>query len=292
MSATRPITLRDGFVFPEAPRWHEGRLWFSDIQAHRLMTLSPDGVAEIIADFDDEPSGLGFLPDGAPVVALRRQRILVRLDGDGHGTHADLSEYTGPAVGSGPPPHDYMLNDMVVSESGHCFVDLYYRRDHDDAGLPLGEALLCVGPDGSHRIAADALLGPNGIAITSDGATLIVAEMAARRLTAFTLSNQGVLSNRRVFADLGEHRPDGICLDAEGAVWVAAPGSKQVLRVREGGGVADSIAMESAPVACMLGGDDRRTLFIATADFTLERLSESKGAIAQCRVEVEAAGRP
>ena len=285
--------LLDGLVFPESPRWHDGRLWFSDIQAHRVISVGLNGDSQIVGEFDDEPSGLGFLSDGSLLVVLRVQRQLVCLEANRMRAYANLREYSGPAVGTGPPPSDYLLNDMVVDARGRAYIDKFMRRHAQDQGADLGESLLFVSAEGHHRVAADGLMGPNGLAVTPDGRTLIVAESPLNRLTAFTVQPDGSLTDRRLFAHLGQHRPDGICLDEEGAVWVAGPWAHQVLRVLEGGRVTQSVSTgDKGPLACALGGEDRRTLLIASATFEQGRWSEAHGFIEYCSVDVAGAGWP
>jgi sugar lactone lactonase YvrE len=290
--------LAEGFVFPEGPRWHEGRFWFSDIQGHKVVTVGVDGDHEIVAEFDDEPSGLGFLPDGTPIVVLRKQRVIVRLEQDGTTPlHADLHGYSGPAVGYGPPPHDYMLNDMVVDGAGRAYIGKFIRRAPNDEESERGEAILFVDVDGRHAIAADDVRGPNGLAVTADMKTLIVAETRRFQLTAWSIADDGSLADRRVFADLGENHPDGICLDEEGAVWVgggSAASGPRFIRVLEGGEIVDSVtpAGDRHTMAPALGGPDRRTLFMATAHFEGRDFANAAGAVQVCDVDVPGAGWP
>src|SRR5690606_14217044 len=218
-----------------------------------------DTVVEIA---HDEPSGLGWLPDGRLlVVAMETQRLL-RLEPDGSVVeHADLS---GLARGS--------INDMIVAADGTAYVGDMGARIHDSGERRPGQTIR-VDPDGTVSTAADNLESPNGHILTDDGRTLIVAESAASRLTAFTVDADGTLRDRRVYAELRPEKPgipvappDGICLDAEGAVWVADPIGARVFRVREGGEVTDSIDFTDViPVACVLGGPDRRTLLMCVA---------------------------
>jgi sugar lactone lactonase YvrE len=247
----------EGLAFAEGPRWHDGRLWFSDMHDHRVVALNPDGTLTTIVEVPNQPSGLGWLPDGRLLVVSMTDRRLLRLDDDGRLVHAaDLGELA-----------TWHCNDMVVRADGLAYVgnfgfDLYGRgqADHRTADL------LAVKPDGSVRVAADGLEFPNGTVITPDGSTLIVGESFAGRLTAFDVAPDGSLSGRRVWAQLVDAVPDGICLDAEGAIWVASPLGHQVLRVAEGGDVLDRVATgEQHAYACMLGGEDRRTLFVCTA---------------------------
>jgi len=255
--------------------------------------MSPDGKAETIARFDDEPSGLGFLPDGTALVVLRRKRVVVRLVGGREVIHANLSSYSGSAVGYGEEPHDYMLNDMIVDSKGRAYVDKFIRRLPGDETRDLDESLLFVDESGSHRIAADGVHGPNGMAITEDGRTLILAETAPRVLTAFDIEADGSLSNRRLFADLSGYRPDGICLDDSGGVWVGSPSRKMAFRVVEGGEITHRVTTsDRGPLACCFGGPDRATLFLATSLFDPARRSEASGFIDAYDVGFHGAGLP
>ena len=245
--------LLDGLKFSEGPRWRDGRLWFSDMWGLRVMTVDEAGSAETIVEVPGRPSGLGWLPDGTLLIVSMQDRRLLRLDGDRLSEVADLS-----------PVATWHTNDMVVDALGRAYVgnlgaDLL-------GGAPRASALALVTPDGAVSVAAEGLEFPNGAVITPDGATLIIAESQGRRLTAFAVAADGALSGRRVFADLGEVVPDGICLDAEGAVWVSNPRAPEVVRVLEGGAVTDRVSTAHNAYACMLGGADGRTLFVCSAD--------------------------
>lgn len=254
--------LVDGLVFPEGPRWHDGRLWFSDIHGHRVMATSPDGSAETVAILD-QPSGLGFLPDGTLLAVSMRRRAVLRVDPHGLRLHGDLRDL----------PGDF-ANDMVVSPSDGCaYVGC---RAHRRSGRPpTMDCLALVRPDGSVALAAGDLVGPNGSAVTPDGATLLVAETHAHRITAFDRAPDGQLSGRRVFAQLPPKTfPDGLCLDEQGTVWIGTGFGRRFLRVGEGGRLIDELALPDRwAVACVLGGPQRRTLFLATAATTLEGLA-------------------
>ncbi len=290
-------TVIDGLVFGEGPRWHDGALWFSDMHAHHVVRaeLTDDRtsattrtVAEIT---DDEPSGLGWLPDGRLlVVAMETQRLL-RVESDGAVVeHADFSPW---ARGS--------VNDMIVAADGTAYVGDMGARIHDGGERVPGQTFR-VTPDGAVSCAADDLQSPNGHVLTDDGCTLIVAESGGARLTAFTVGGDGTLTDRRVYAALTPARdsvpvaaPDGICLDAEGAVWVADPIGARMFRVREGGEVTDTIDFDDViPVACVLGGDDRRTLLMCVAaDWKKDVvLGGRTGRIDAVEVAVPGAGRP
>ena len=279
--------LLDGLVFPEGPRWHDGKLWFSDIHAYKVMAVDLEGRSEVVASVPQHPSGLGFLPDGHLLVVSVLDRLLLRLDPDGLHTHADLNVLD-----------SVLPNDMVVNEDGRAYIgDVAFEIS---AGPPRPGNVILVTADGNVRLAAEGLSYPNGMVITPDGKTLIVAETIGRRLTSFDIAPDGSLSGRRPFADLatgaiGGAHPDGICLDAEGAVWASSPPTSEFVRVREGGDITHRIPVPGKwAVACMLGGEDRRTLFLCTAETTLQGLGQGKsvGWIETVRVDVPGAGRP
>ena len=297
-TGSRELTVvLEGYSYLECPRWHDGRLWVSDFYTERVVATDGQGRAEVMAEVPAQPSGLGFLPDGrALIVSMRDHRILVR-DADGGLTdHADLSAAV-PAV----------LNDMVVDEHGGAYVgnfgfDLM-------GGAPMRTTTLTrVAPDGTVTEAADGLAFPNGMVILPGG-VLVVAETFAARLTAFDIAPDGGLSGRREWArfgdapattDVGEAvgqlavAPDGICADAEGAIWVADALHGRVLRVREGGEVVEEIPTGTGVYACMLGGDDGRTLFLCTAPSFAEheRRPVREARLLATRVDVPHAGRP
>ena len=278
--ATSPFV--DGYVFLEGPRWHDGRLWVSDIWAHKVYGIEEDGRAEIAAEVPGRPSGLGFLPDGTPLIVSMHDRCVYRLE---HGVlqlHADLSRVASAEI-----------NDMVVDDQGRAYVGNFGFNTHENAEGPLAD-LIRVDPDGSASIAAEGFHFPNGAVITPDGKTLIIGETRANRLSAFDVAADGSLSNRRVWADLGENYPDGICLDAEGAVWVADPRNKETIRVKEGGDVTMRVSTGArGSFACMLGGDDRKTLYICTSGGSGPKAAERRdGCIESIRVAVPGAGWP
>jgi sugar lactone lactonase YvrE len=296
MGNTVVRTVVDGLWFTEGPRWHENALWFSDMHGHRVVRVTVDTAGRASAQTaakvtHDEPSGLGWLPDGRLlVVAMETQRLL-RVEPDGQIVeHADLSPI---ARGS--------INDMIVSREGVAYVGDMGQRIHEGGERRPGQTIR-VDPDGSISCAADDLESPNGHILTDDGRTLIVAESAAMRLTAFDVAVDGTLSGRRTFAELVPTKPgvpvappDGICLDAEGAVWVADPIGARVFRVREGGEVTDSIDFDDViPVACVLGGPNRRTLLMCVAkDWKRDVVKQAPtGRIDAADVEVPGAGRP
>jgi len=277
-----PETLLDGLTFPEGPRWRDGRLWFSDFYTNRVLALDLAGKAETIATVPQRPSGLGWRPDGTLLVVSMLDRALLALEGGALRRVADLA-----ALAGGP------CNDMVVDAAGRAYVGNFgYDRHAGEA--PRTTALARVDPDGRVSRAADELMFPNGMVIAPDGRTLIVAETYAHRLTAFTVASDGALSARRVFAELPGVFPDGICLDAEGAVWVSDARGHEVTRMFEGGRVAERIsAGERSVFASMLGGPDRRTLFLCTCTGSGPAMAaKTDGRIEIVRVAVPGAGLP
>ncbi|MEE9286072.1 MAG: SMP-30/gluconolactonase/LRE family protein [Dehalococcoidia bacterium] len=283
MAERHPQVLLDNLIFAEGPRWHEGRLWFSDMYAHEVVAVDMEGRRETIATVPNQPSGLGFLPDGRLLIVSMHDRRLLRLDPSGLTEVADLS---GLATAE--------CNDMVVDGQGRAYVGNLGFDVH--AGVHDQPAnIVLVAPDGNARIVAEDLAIPNGTVITPDGRTLIVGESRGRKLTAFDIQADGSLVNRRVWAEL-DTVPDGICLDAEGCIWVAAPvDSSGYVRVAEGGEVKDRIDPgDHRAIACVLGGPQRRTLLMC--DALSGRLSEIKGRdngrIRAVEVDVPGAGWP
>lgn len=275
-------TLLDGLTFPEAPRWHQGRLWFSDFYNYRVVAVGLDGKAEVMATVEACPSGLGWMPDGTLlVVSMNDKRLLRQVNGKLE-THADLA-----GIAGGP------CNDMVVDAKGRAYVGNFgYERFQGADAKPAKLGL--VQPDGAVSVVAEDMLFPNGSVITDDGKTLVVGETMGNRLTAFDIGADGGLSNRRIFAADRTLFPDGICLDAEGAIWVADPRTNRCVQVKQGEGIVETIPLPGRNAyACMLGGDDRRTLFICTAPGSgPTRAGATDGKIETIRVAVPGAGRP
>lgn len=246
--------VADGLSFAEGPRWHDGKLYFSDFYRHEVNAVGAGGELETVAEVPTQPSGLGWLPDGRLLIVSMLDRKLLRLEPDGSlAEHADLN-----AVAT------WHCNDMVVDAAGRAYVGNFGFDTHG-GGEHRTADLARVDPDGTVTCVATGLEFPNGAVITPDGKTLIIGETRGMRLTAFDVDADGNLSNRRVWADINPHYPDGICLDAEGAVWVADPRGHCVIRVREGGTITDAIDTGRGAFACMLGGDDGKTLYICTA---------------------------
>jgi sugar lactone lactonase YvrE len=268
--------LLDGLVFPESPRWHDDRLWFSDLQSGRVITVDLHGNADVVVELDDRPSGLGFLPDGTPLVVSADKRHVLRIENGATTMHADLSSLEAE-----------WLNDMVVDGHGRAFVDAIVTRVHPEADEPV-DSIVCVEPTGEWRIAAERVLRPNGLVISEDGTTLIHATTRWRRLTAWTIENDGRLTSPRLWADTKRWTPDGICLDAEGAIWLGGLSKEHFVRVLPGGELDRTIAVPGRwATACMLGGPGGTTLFMATAEHDAGR-----GYIETVEVDVPRAGRP
>ena len=283
--------LLDGLDFPEGPRWHDGKLWFSDMDRGLVMTVDLNGKADIIVKAGAETSGLGWLSDGTLLVVLMADRRLLRLKA---GELLEVADLSGLA--------SFMANDMVVDAYGSAYIGHFGFAFMDLTIAPRPAEIILVTPAGDARIVADEMAFPNGMVITPDGRTLIVAESLAARLTAFDIASDGSLARRRVWAefdDLGFRPydptrvfPDGICLDAAGAIWMASPGGGgEVLRVLEGGEVTDRVAVERQPFAAMLGGPDRRTLFVCTSRMG-ESFTSGIGRIETVHVETPGAGLP
>ena len=276
-------TVLTGVDFGEGPRWHEGRLWFSDFYRGGVYTLDGEGNEELQLQLDDRPSGLGWMPDGTMLVVSMVNRCVLAVGVDGRTrTHADLS---GLAAG--------FCNDMVVAADGTAYVG-NFGFDSERGAEFATAALIRVSPEGEvSEVAAD-LMFPNGAVITPDGSTLIVGETYGSQYTAWDIAGDGTLSNRRLWAKVEGSAPDGCCLDAEGGIWMADFIGGRVARVVEGGEITDEIATGEHAVACMLGGDDRRTLYILRSPSSDPRVLRGKGlsAILTARVAVPGAGLP
>ena len=247
-----PPVLMEGIGLGESPRWQDGRLWFSDWVAGRVIALDPSGEHEVMAEVDAFPFSIDWAPDGPMLITAGRQ--LLRREPDGSlVSHVDLRDLS-----------DYDWNEIVVDGRGNAYVNSV-GFDLMGGEEPKPGYIAVVTPDGTARRVADGLAFPNGMVVTPDGSTLIVAESYEGRLTAFDIGDDGGLSDRRVWADLGEGG-DGICMDAEGAVW--SPKFQACVRVREGGEVLETIELDRFCFACMLGGEDGRTLFLNVAEWT------------------------
>jgi sugar lactone lactonase YvrE len=281
-----PRTLVRGLGFPEAPRWRDGRLWFSDMGLGAVFAVDLDGRLERIVDVAGRPGGLGWMPDGGLVVVSMRERRLLREDAPGSRRLVEAARLADVA-----PFH---CNDLLVDAAGRAYVG-NFGFDLAAGQEPRATVLACVHPDGRVAVVADELLFPNGMALTADDGTLIVAESFGARLTAFDVRDDGSLGGRRLFAATPGLAPDGICLDAEGAAWVACAVTGAVVRLRPDGAPPTSLAT-GFPVAtaCMLGGPERRTLFVCVANTGDEEKAgvTREGAILALDVDVPGRGLP
>jgi sugar lactone lactonase YvrE len=280
-----------GLYFGECPRWHDGRLWYSDFFDHTVFSISAEGDRRVEVDLGEgEPAGLGWLPDGRLLINSRLDRVILRREPDGSLVrHGDLTPWA-----------TWHANDMVVADNGQAYAG-NFGFDLDglyDGSVKSSEirstSLIRVDPDGTSSEAADDLAFPNGTVITDDGGTLIIAESMGGQLSAFDRLSDGTLTNRRVWASLEGVAPDGICLCADGTVWVANAGGSECVRVAEGGEIVERVITSQGCFACMLGGDDRLTLYLVTAassDAAKARAARN-GALEQVRTSVPGAGRP
>ncbi len=283
--------LVDGLYFGEGPRWHHGRLWFSDFYAHAVKSIDESGQLRTELELDDQPSGLGWLPDGRLLVVAMQERALKRLDADGLVLHADLRHLTA-----------HLCNDMVVDAQGSAWIgnfgfdlDAQLRARGMDVltDHPVTN-LVRVDPDGAVHLAAQDMHFPNGSVITADGTTLIVAETLASCLTAFTINADKSLTQRRVWAALPGVAPDGICLDENKQIWVANAIGPEVVLVAEGGDIVERVTTSQPCYACMLGGRDGKTLFALTASGADGQHASAAptGKIETVRVKAARAGWP
>jgi sugar lactone lactonase YvrE len=280
-----PATLLGGLGFPEGLRWHGGELWFSDMRTRRVMSVAPDGSATLRAYVPFQPSGLGWRPDGTLLVSSMLDQCVIAADGGRRERVADLREH---AVGA--------TNDMLVDEQGRAYVGShgfdppYAWTGGDFADLIQPAPLVLVRPDGTVTVAAEGLMCANGMALTRDRRRLIVAESASHLISIFDVEEDGVLSNRRVFAEL-DGMPDGLCIDREDAVWVGLLGAERFVRIAEGGEVLGEITTPGRfAVDCVLGGDDGRTLFASVTHTSINVWSDGEvaSAIETYRVDVPA----
>jgi sugar lactone lactonase YvrE len=249
-----PEILLSGLAFGESPRWHDGRLWFSNWGTQEIIAVDPDGHAEVIVRVPTTlPYCIDWLPDGRLLVVSGQERLVLRLEpGGGLVTHADLTHIS-----------DHGFNEIVLDGRGNVYIN---------GGGPMGAAepggmVVLVTPDGAVRPVAHGIAFPNGMAITPDNKTLIVADSWARALLAYDIADDGGLSPARTWADLGDGAPDGICIDAEGAVWYADVPNRRCVRVLEGGEVLQEVPFDRGCFACMLGGADGKTLYVVAAEW-------------------------
>jgi sugar lactone lactonase YvrE len=293
-------TLLEGGAFFEAPRWHDGRWWVSDFFRHRVVSVDTGGREQEMLTVEGQPSGLGWMPDGALLVVSMRDRTILRWTPEARASvHADVSVYCGGN-----------LNDMVVDRNGCAYVG-NFGFDFDGGADPKPAALVRVDPAGTVSVAAEGLLFPNGSVITPDGRTLIVGETAGARYTAFTVEDDGSLTDRRVWAQLAptpelttladtiaqlRFGPDGCTLDEEGHIWSADEVGARCVRIAPGGEIVDEIAMPAGLdcFACMLGGDGGDTLLVCAApDFDhAARSAAHESVLLTTTVDVPHAGLP
>ncbi|MEV0945159.1 SMP-30/gluconolactonase/LRE family protein [Rhodococcus sp. NPDC049939] len=285
-------------AFLECPRWHDGRVWVSDMYRHEVISIGTTGDVRVEATLDaDEPSGLGWLPDGRLLIVSMERGLLLRREDDGTlVTHADLS-----SVATGK------LNDMVVAEDGTAYIGSFGFDFRGNSRIEPAN-LLRVAADGTFAVAAGDLRFPNGMAITP-GDVLVVAESMGNKLTGFDIGPSGELTNRRTWAAFGPElptdsvraamgaaavAPDGICLDADSGVWVADALHQKVIRVEEGGAITDTVEFPTAVFACMLGGEDSHTLYACAAPSSSEkaRRNTRDASLLATRVKRAHAGRP
>ncbi|MFF5185667.1 SMP-30/gluconolactonase/LRE family protein [Streptomyces sp. NPDC000345] len=281
-----PTRLYSGFRFPEGGRWHDGRLWFSDMHTGEIFRVDPDGdqLPEVVTRIDDQPSGLGWLADGSLLISSMLRRVVLKHAPDGsQSVHADLSAMT-----------DAPINDMVVDESGTAYLggfgyDLY-------AGAPQENGpVFAIPPTGEARVADSDMVFPNGAVILPGTRTLVVAETWAARLTAFDIGEDGELSGKRLWAPLpAGSTPDGLCVDAEGGVWVSCIVNGRFIRVLAGGEVTDVVDVPGrCATDCVLGGHDGRSLYLLTSNsWQPADTEERQGWIETVRVDVPGPQQP
>lgn len=275
--------VAEGIGFPEGPRWHDGALFLSDIASGVVLRIEEGGAPRTVCEVPGRPSGLGWLPDGDLLVVSMQDKCLYRVHDDG-----TLSVH---ASAGGLVAHD--LNDMVVDGAGWAYVGNFgYGYDEPEKST----GLVVVSPQGEAAMVPAELYRPNGMAITADGGTLVVAETRWHRLSAFALGAPGSVGPQRTFAEMPDDAwADGMCLDAEGAAWVADPRGGRCLRVRPGGEVVDVVDTGPDPcIACALGGEDRRTLYLLVGPIMAMELAvvERRGRVEAVEVDVPGAGWP
>ncbi len=281
-------TLLDNLTFPEGPRWHNNKLYFSDFFTHRVISVDLEGHHETIVEVPNQPSGLGWMPDGTMLVVSMTDRKLMRFSNNQLSEFADCSKLAA-----------FHCNDMIVDKKGNAYIGNFGFNTYNNEDLK-STNLILVRPGEDPVVAAKDLFFPNGTVITPDDKTLIIGETYAARLTAFDIDTDGSLSNRRVWAELSQIQddyhplPDGICLDEEGAIWLASPSTNEVIRVKEGAQLLERVPVSTNAYACVLGGEDRKTLFVCTSGGTdIESCTEKReGKIETLRVNVAGAGIP
>ena len=302
--------LTGGLYFGEGPRWHENKLWFSDFYSHKVMTLDENNSLETICEVPSQPSGLGWLPNGDLLIVSMLDRKILRFSEGSISVHADLSKHVA-----------HKCNDMVVGRDGTAYVGNFGMGD---AGESLNSThLMIVKSDGTVLKGPDNLLFPNGTVITEDGKNLIIAETLGAKLTSFDIEDNGELTNRKLWArtsplfslliikflssmgfDLSKvdfskysknlHVPDGICLDKKNGIWIASPTTKAVVRIEKGGNITDTINTPKGAFACMLGGKERKTLYVIISNSSdpEEAQASPEGEIHSIEVEIPGVGKP
>jgi len=253
MTLTTELLL-DGLMFPEAPRWYQNKLWFTDQHAKQIKTVDLNGSSQLIAELSDLPGGLGWLPDGRLVVVSMHNRQLLVMENETLKLYVDLSSLA-----------SFHCNDLIIDQHGHAYVGNFGYDLHAGDKISTAEIIL-VTPDGKAKIVSNDVIFPNGMIITADENTLIVAETFASRLSSFNIQPDGSLSNRKLWAPLDNRFPDGICLDSKNGIWVACPNTGNVIRVEQGGKITDTVKTIGNAYACMLGGKDLNKLFILTSE--------------------------
>ena len=302
--------LTGGLYFGEGPRWHKNKLWFSDFYSHKVMTLDENNSLETVCEVPNQPAGLGWLPNGDLLIVSMLDRKILRFSEGSISVHADLSEYVA-----------HKCNDMVVGRDGTAYVGNFGMGD---AGESLNSThLMIVKSDGTVLKGPDNLLFPNGTVITEDGKNLIIAETLGAKLTSFDIEDNGELTNRKLWArtsplfslliikflssmgfDLSKvdfskysknlHVPDGICLDEKNGIWIASPTTKAVVRIEKGGNITDTINTPKGAFACMLGGKERKTLYVIISNSSdpEEAQASPEGEIHSIEVEIPGVGKP
>jgi sugar lactone lactonase YvrE len=274
--------LLDGLMFPEGPRWHQDQLWFTDQHAQQIKAVDINGNAQLIAELSDLPGGLGWLPDGRLLVVSMCNRQLLVLEQDKLSLFADLSKLA-----------SFHCNDLLVDQQGRSYVGNFGYDLHGGADLSTAEIIL-VSAEGKPKIVSTEVVFPNGMVITPDRNTLIVAETFASRLSSFSIQSDGSLGQRELWANLDGAFPDGICLDQKNGIWVACPNTGDVIRVEQGGIITDNVKAIGNAYACMLGGTERNTLFVLTSetDDPKEAVRTRSGRIEVVDVSVPGVGLP